>query len=70
MPPLQNKIEFESIFFSYITEKGTVDPDVTTIVFLRCVKTEWRAVDMAFSVDLLVLTAYWWGLLTVISSYD
>ena len=30
-------------------------------LFSRCVKTEWRAVDMAFSLDLLVAKAYWWG---------
>ncbi len=29
------------------------------LLFSRCVKTEWRAVEMASSVDRIVLNANW-----------
>ncbi len=39
--------------------KSTNNIMMKVLLFLRCVKTEWRAVEMATSVDLLVLNVNW-----------
>ena len=39
---------------------------MSLFLFSRCVKTEWKAVGTASSVDLLVLKAYWRGSMIII----